>query len=222
MVSKPVTLVFDVTAEKSPNSATLASAGSDLAGSKGFFNTVVQNKVLTGVDANGSKADGTITVNFGNPWAYGDSVTIDQYDFKSTMMHELLHAYGFLAYVDRAGYNTGTIWTIFDKFIATSSGAKVINSSTFKFLTSYNANLTGGGGGLFFVGPNAVKAYGGPVPLYVPSPWEDGSSVSHLDDNSFTGAKMQMMNAMTDTGLGIRTLSAVELGVLKDIGYTVK
>ena len=223
VVTKPVTLVFDVSAEKSPNSLTLASAGSDLAGTKtGFFNTVVQSKILKGVDPNGATADGTIKVNFGNPWAYGDSVTGDQYDFKSTMTHELLHAYGFLGYVDRPSKNTGTVWTTFDKFIATSSGAKIINPGTFKFITSYNANLTGSGGGLYFVGPNAVAAYGGPVPLYTPNPWEAGSSVSHLDDNTFTGAKSQMMNALTETGLGIRTLSPVELGVLKDIGYTIK
>lgn len=222
-VSKPVTLVFDVTAENSPSSSTLAAAGSDLAGTRaGFYKTVVQGKILTGVDFNGSAADGTIDVNFGNPWAYGDSVTTNQYDFKSTMMHEMLHAYGFLAYVDGPGMNTGTIWTTFDSFITTRSGAKIVSGSTYKFLTSYNTNLTGGGGGLFFNGPNAVAAYGGPVPLYTPSPWESGSSVSHLDDNTFTGSKSQMMNALTDTGLGIRTLSAVELGVLKDLGYTVK
>ena len=138
------------------------------------------------------------------------------------MMHEFLHAYGFLAYVDEAGYNTGTGWTVFDSFITTRSGTKVVNPSTFRFGTAYNTNLTGGGGGLFFSGPNAVAAHGGPVPLYTPNPWEPGSSVSHLDDDTFIGSKSQLMNAMTDTGLGIRTLSAVELGVLKDIGYTVK
>jgi hypothetical protein len=29
------------------------------------------------------------------------------------------------------------------------------------------------------------------------------------------------MNAMADTARGIRVLSAIELGILKDIGYTV-
>ena len=91
------------------------------------LNTVVQNKLLTGIDSNGSAADGSIEVNFRNPWAYGDSVSSSQYDFKSTMMHEMLHAYGFLAYVDEAGWNTGTNWTKFDSFIVTNVGTKVIN-----------------------------------------------------------------------------------------------
>ncbi len=223
VVSQPVTLTFDVTALNDPNSNTMASTGSDLTSSRaGFYNTVVQNKILTGVDSNGSAADGTIDVNFGTGYALGDTVSATQYDFKSTMMHEMLHAYGFLAYVDEAGWNKGTNWTKFDSFIGTSSGTKVISANGYKFNTLYNTNLTGGGGGLYFLGPAAVAAYGGPVPLYTPNPWEAGSSVSHLDDNTFTGTRMQLMNAMAETGPGIRTLSAVELGVLTDLGYTVK
>ena len=223
VVSKPVTLTFDVTALNDPASDTMASTGSDLVSSRaGFYNTVVQNKILTGVDSNGAKADGYIDVNFGTGYALGDVVSDTEYDFESTMMHEMLHAYGFLSYVDEAGWNKGTNWTKFDSLIGTSSGAKVINPSGYKFNTLYNTNLTDGAGGLFFLGPAAIAAYGGPVPLYTPNPWEAGSSVSHLDDTVFTGSRMQLMNAMADSGLGIRTLSAVELGVLKDLGYTVK
>ena len=227
VVSKPVTLVFDVTAEKSPNSATLASAGSDLtSASAGFFNTVVQNKILTGVDSNGAAADGYIDVNLGIAWAYGDSVSSSQYDFVSTAMHELLHSFGFLSYVDAPGssWNSrGTNWTKFDSFIVNNKKTKVIGiiSNRNRWNTAYNSNLTGGNGGLYFGGPNAIAVYGGPVPLYTPSPWEAGSSVTHLNDSTFTGVKTQLMNALADTGKGIRTLSAVELAIFKDLGYTV-
>ena len=224
VVSQPVTLTFEVTALNDPNSDTMASAGSEITGSRaGFYNTVVQNKILTGTDTNGSQVDGTIDVNFGTGYAFGDIVGPNQYDFKSTMMHEMLHAYGFLSYIDEAGYNSRTVaWTKFDSFIGTKSGTKVINLSGYKFNTAYNANLTGGAGGLFFLGPAAIAAYGGPVPLYTPSDWSSGSSVSHLDDDTFTGVNAQLMNAMADKGLGIRTLSTIELGILTDLGYTVK
>lgn len=239
VVTKPVTLVFDVNAENAPDSSTLASASSDLAGSftlvsdsvvdGGIFNTEVQDKIITGVDPNGAEADGVITVNFANPWAYGDSVSADQYDFQAVMLHELLHAFGFFAIVDQPGNNTGRSWSKFDGFIATSSQDgtsfeyRVIDQFAYEFTfkAAFDGNLIGEGGGLFFVGPNAVAAYGGPVPLYTPNPWEDGSSVSHLDDTTFTGANTQLMNAATDTGLGSRTPSAIELAILKDIGYTV-
>jgi len=228
VVSKPVTLTFDVTAENSPSSSTLASAGSDLtSASIGFFNTVVQNKILTGVDSNGTSADGYVDVNFGTPWAYTDSVTNAQYDFTSTAMHELLHAFGFLSYVEAPGSSwnaRGTNWTTFDSFIVTNNKTRVIGTflNRYRWNTAYNKNLTGSNGGLYFNGVNAIAANGGLlVPLYTPNPWESGSSVSHLDDSTFTGAKSQLMNAMADTGRGIRAISAIELGILKDIGYTV-
>ena len=223
VVSQPVTLTFNVSAENEPDSDTMASAGSDLTSSRaGFYNTVVQNKILTGVDSNGAAADGDIDVNFGTGYAFGDTVSASQYDFESTMMHEMLHAYGFLSYTYEPGDNNDTYWTKFDSFIGTRSGTKVISLNGYKFNTAYNTNLTGGNGGLYFLGPNAIAAYGGPVPLYTPNPWEAGSSVSHLDDDTFTDSDAMLMNAMAGTGLGIRTLSTVELGILKDLGYTVK
>ncbi|MCV7424853.1 hypothetical protein H7K45_30365 [Mycobacterium yunnanensis] len=66
-----------------------------------------------------------------------------------------------------------------------------------------------------------LRHIGGLVPLYTPGPWQQGSSMSHLDDDTFIGADQQMMNARTDSGLGVRVLSPIELGILKDIGYTV-
>jgi hypothetical protein len=96
-----------------------------------------------------------------------------------------------------------------------------IISNRNRWNTAYNSNLTGGNAGLYFGGPNAIAVYGGPVPLYTPSPWEAGSSVTHLNDSTFTGVATQLMNALADTGKGIRTLSAVELAIFKDLGYTV-
>ena len=221
VVDTPVNLTFSITADSAPDSDTLASAGSDLTSDKvGFYNTVVQSKVLTGVDANGSSADGEIDVNLGIDWAFGDSVGSDQYDFKSTMLHELMHAFGFLSYIDEAGYNTGRNWAEFDRFVVDQNGTAVIGSS-YRFNTAYETNLTGGDGGLWFGGSNAVDAYGGLVPIYTPDPWEPGSSGSHLDDFTFTGADTQLMNAAADSGLGVRIISPVELGILEDIGYTV-
>lgn len=221
VVDAPTTIVYDVTAENSPSSSTLASAGSDLtAPGAGFFSTVVQQKIQSGIDANGSAADGDITFNFGNPWAFGGSVSRNQYDFTSTAMHELLHTFGFLSYTEGPGSNSGRSWTTFDQFIVTADGTSVITDS-YRWPNVYNINLTGGADGLYFGGPNAVAAYGGPVPLYTPSPWESGSSMSHLDDDTFTGADAMLMNAISDTGLGIRILSPTELGILKDLGYTV-
>ncbi|WP_237571920.1 Ig-like domain-containing protein [Mycolicibacterium lacusdiani] len=221
LVTAPVVITYDVTAENSSTSGKLAAAGSDLVSeAAGFLRTVVQNKLITGVDANGSAADGEIEWNFAYGWGLGDTVGADEYDFASTAMHELLHSFGFLSYIDERGKNTGRSWTSMDGFIVTQTGAKPIGSG-YRWNTAYDGNLTGAKGGLFFGGAHAVAAYGGLVPLFTPNPWESGSSGSHLDDATFTGANQKMMNAKTDTGLGIRVLSQVELGILRDLGYTV-
>lgn len=221
VVDAPVVVTFDVTGEFSPLSSTLATAGSDFTtAGPGFLPTVVQHKILTGVDSNGSDADGDINWNFAQNWATGDSIAYRQYDLESVALHELTHTLGFLSYTDQPGSNTGTTWTVFDSFLVNADGTKVIGSN-YLWSNAYTPNLTGGNSGLYFSGPDAVAAYGGPVPLYTPSSWESGSSVSHLNDRTFTGSNRKLMNAQVFSGQGIRTLTPVELGILADLGYTI-
>ena len=222
LVTAPVVVNYDVTGINDPTKGLLASAGSNLVSeSPGFWQTVVQNKLLSGVDSNGAAADGEINWNWSHSWALGDSVDSDSYDFDSTAMHELLHSFGFLSYVGTPGSNTDKEWTLFASFLVTAAGAKPIRPD-YTWDSAFDPYLTGADGGLYFGGANAVNGYGGNlVPLYTPNPWEDGSSMSHLDDATFTGSNQQIMNAKTDTGLGIRILSAIERGILEDIGYTV-
>ena len=221
MVKTPVTITYDIKGINTPDSDTLASAFSALTSSDaGYFPTVVQNKLLTGVDSNGSKADGEIEVNWAKSWALGETVGADEYDFTSTIMHEAMHSFGFFSDVSQPGENTDENWPVFARFVVTSRGAKPIGKD-FEWNTQYDKNLTGGNGGLYFGGKNAVRAYKKRVPLYTPNPWEKGSSMSHLDDSTFVAPNEQMMNAKTETGLGIRVLSSIELGIMKDLGYTI-
>ncbi len=221
VVDSPVVITFDVSGEFNPLSSTLATAGSDFTSAgPGFLPTVVQHKILTGVDTNGSTADGEINWNFAQNWATGDSVVYGQYDLESVAMHELTHTLGFLSYTDQPGSNTGTTWTVFDSFLVNSDGTKVIGSD-YIWRNAYTPNLTGSNGGLYVGGADAVAAYGGLVPIYTPGSWESGSSVSHLNDRVFGGANRKLMNAQVFSGLGIRVLSPVELAILADLGYTI-
>ena len=221
-VKNPVTLRYDVEGEddRDPQSS-LASAGSDpVSEDPGFWDTVVQHKLLTGVDANGAAADGEITWNFGYGWGLGQAVGADEYDFQSTAMHELLHSFGFLSGIGDAGDNEGRNWVILDRFVVTAAGDRPIGRN-FLWDSDFDGYLVGQDGGLYFSGRNAVAAYGGFVPLYYPSPWEPGSSAHHTDDITFAGEDQLLMNAMTGTGLGVRVLSALEVGMLRDLGYLV-
>lgn len=80
--------------------------------------------------------------------------------------------------------------------------------------------MTGGtAAGARWQGPQGKAGNGGqPVPLYSPTTYSEGSSISHLDDDFFTSANY-LMEAATDSGQGVRTLSDFEVGMLKDIGF---
>jgi hypothetical protein len=213
----PVNLTFVVESETA-NTTTLASAGSGISGSAGFNQTVVQQKVISGTDRNGATADGNIFWNWHHPWDITDSVAGGAYDFKSTAMHEILHAFGFTSSTGAAGSNTGTAWNTFDQFLTTTGGSKLIDGTTFAFKTEFDSSLTGNG--MRFNGANAMAANGGNlVQIYSPgTTWSDGSSGAHTADSIYANT---MMISATSTGPGARTLTAIEQGILKDIGYTM-
>lgn len=218
-VDQPVTLTYDVGLE---DDEFLASAGSDpISERAGFWRTVVQNKLQTGVDSNGDKADGEIFWNFAEfEWGLADTVGSGEYDFASTVIHELMHSFGFLSAVDAPGKNNDRDWVTFDRFVVTSAGARPI-SPFYRWRNRFDPLLTDPEDGLYFGGANAIAAYGGLVPLYTPDPWQPGSAMSHLDDFTFTGANQKIMNAATASGLSVRVLSPVELAILTDLGYHV-
>jgi Bacterial Ig domain len=223
-VTKPVVLSYDVTGiEDTGKEATLASAGSEAtSAAAGFYPTVVQNEIQTGVDANGTAADGQIEWNFANGWDYnadGAAIKPDEYDFEAVAIHELLHSFGFLSNVRKAGDNAGTNWYTFDRFVVTSDGTKAINGNSWN--TALDPNLTGANGGLSFGGKAAVDAYGKPVPLFTPPTFDDTGSVSHVDDKTFTKPNEKLMNSATGTGPSVRVLSPIEIGILTDLGYIV-
>ena len=69
-----------------------------------------------------------------------------------------------------------------------------------------------------------MAAYGRPVPIFTPYPFQGGSSISHLDDATFRRefGNFQMMTSADGTGPGPKTLSRIEQGVLADIGFNIR
>ena len=219
VVSVPVTLSFTVVGESAANSGLLANMYAYYGSSApGIHGTVAQTKALTGVDANAGTPEGTITWNFAYPWALGDTVGGNQYDFQAVAQHELLHGLGFLSGLESpTGMNRN--WTTFDGFLSTANGTDVIGAN-YVWDPAYTANLTGANGGLYFAGPATVAFYGRPVPLYTPGTWTSGTSLTHLDP-TMPGGNAHVMNPFEDRGPGVRTISALELAMLTDLGYTV-
>jgi hypothetical protein len=211
-----VTLTFAVDSYSADNN-TLASASSPIyfnVGATGFFQTVIQKKITGGADDNGAANDGNVNWNWHYNWNLGGTFSDGQFDLATTAMHELLHAMGFASMVGAPGTNSGNQqWTMFDRFLSDNTGTALI-SGTGDWLGGDSALVNGQ---LYFNGANAVAANGGElVPLYSPASWEAGSSGSHLNFG-----EMMVMNAFINPGDGPDTLSSVELGMLRDLGYNV-
>ena len=230
------TIDIEATSFDDPNDFTLASATSrGFDPGVGSFGTgVIREKVLNGIDRNAAVTDGVVDVNWGNNWEISSNqADIDgtEFDFFSTMFHELAHALGFSSDIFEDGTDTfGTVpgnagtWAAFDRFITDVNGNPVINpANPVLDQTLWDTQKVGGpspAGGLFFNGPNAAAANGGnPVGLFTPNPFQDGSSVSHLDDDNPALADL-LMASVTDFGPTTRTLSDIEWGIFADLGYT--
>ncbi len=220
VVGTPVTVTYNATGQNSSNSGYLASIYTGFtSGSPGFYNTVVASKILTGADANGANADSEIFWNFDYPWALGNTVPNNRYDFQSVAMHELVHSLGMLTGLG-APSSIDRNWTVYDSYLVTANGTDPIGGD-YVWDGAYTPNLTGSSGGLYFGGPNAVAAYGGPVPLYTPGTWQSGTSLVHFDPAYAQPGTTYLMDPSDGYGPGVRALTPVEVAMLKDLGYTV-
>jgi hypothetical protein len=227
------TITIDVDGSNTEN-GTLAAASSNFNSNAaqtcvaGYNRGDVGIKVLGGTDPNSAVADGSVTVNFEDiSWDLDDVIDPNAFDFKSTILHELMHAMGFSHSVTETGSDpcgqvapTAGSWIAYDKHLGNTT-ANFINASYVINTSSWSQAVTGGTGndGVLWRGGNAMTANNGnPVPLYSPTTFSAGSSVAHLDDDFFTSENL-LMEAATDPGPGTRTLSAIEKGMMKDIGY---
>ncbi|MEX8495210.1 PEP-CTERM sorting domain-containing protein [Sphaerotilus sp.] len=230
------TIVLNATATDDPLSGNLASAGSQLSlagGAAAGFNLqgVVSTKLQTGVDLNGSSADGTVNFNFGQNWQLDANAPVSsgQFDFYGVAFHEFTHALGFASLInqngtDLFGSSTAGHWGTYDQFLVDKNGNAVVNAGTFNLNSGvWNTASVGGtspAAGMFFNGAHAVAANGGNlVGLYSPTSWIDGSSISHLDTDNPAYSGMMMLHAV-GTGSAARDYSAIETGMMQDLGYT--
>lgn len=220
------TLTYNVRSSNS-NDSTLASSGSYSYLVPGSYQpTFVQTKILSNGlnDVNGAEADGNISWNFSENLSLTDTVAANQFDFKQIAVHELLHTFGFSSNIKEGGKGlagnapgTADTWANFDNFLTDAAGNRLISPDGI-FDASKIADLTGGSS-VFFNGANATEASGGSgIPIFSPTIWKTGSSITHLDGDSLTTMQL-LMSPSVSSGLGSRALSPMEIGILKDLGY---
>lgn len=120
-------------------------------------------------------------------WHYGEPQDIPSgtFDFTTVVLHELGHGLGFISTMRVSGqngnYGFGTPYkSVYDVYIENEEGNNLVDTTVFKNNSQplYRA-LTGNA--LFF-----EKGTGAARPrLFAPSQYSTGSSISHLDDNTY-------------------------------------
>ena len=144
-----------------------------------------------------------------------------EYDLKSVMFHELAHGLGFLStssYIfDRTkGQNVGILEqpTPFDAFLQTQDGNRLADlpSPSFELGQALTNKLV-------WSGAEGIAANNGVKPLmYTPSNYDGGSSVSHLDENTFANSGTNaVMTPNLEAGEVFNEPGPILLAMMKDL-----
>ncbi|MEZ4662122.1 MAG: GEVED domain-containing protein [Caldilineaceae bacterium] len=238
LLNSAVPIVVDACFQSlAPGSGTLAFAGENgnltqadvvaLPVANRTYSMALAN-AITGVDQNGAAVEVVATANSAVTWDFctvGCTVTANRTDFVSTMVHEVLHGLGFSMSFDQSqddpsvGIYGDPPAVIDDYVIQVAGGTKLLD------LPNNSAALLNamqqGSGAIGYNGPNTLAINSGATPfIFAPNPFQQGSSMSHWDDDSPTNLG-RMMNSATDTGPSSRVVDAITLMVLKDIGWSV-
>ena len=204
----------------------LAAAGTWFSQTKGFQNGTAFKRLTTGSKPFSTLEEIFVTVDWGWSWNTStDPPTGSQFDLTSVLIHEITHGVGFLSLSNSNGTSSilgGGVYTGYDDELFTGNGTDLFTGSGASIVfEGTSSSLTGSQGGLEFRGTNAEAAwtFGTFPPVYAPSPWEEGSSISHLD----VGGKIAggaVMEPSISLGEEQRTFAPVEVGILIDMGWS--
>ena len=184
--------------ERQSNSGILASAA------PGKFHTNFKNipdadlwyasalaDAIAGEDIEPTIPEITIRINSTNgPMLYlgtDGNCPSNKYDLKSMILHEMAHGLGFLSnadYDDLYGYGSIQQPTPYDAYTQLPDGRRLmdLDSPSLELGKALTQPLV-------WSGANAIRANNGIKPLlYSPSTYEGGSSISHLDEDTFANS----------------------------------
>ena len=142
---------------------------------------------LAGRDLDPTSPEIEISITSNAPWYYGTdgNCPARSFDLVSVILHEMGHGLGFVSgnyYEPFSGFGRVDQPTPFDAYAQLPDGRRLADMPS-PSLEAGKAMTSG----LVWSGENAVKANNGIKPkLYTPSIYEAGSSISHLDEATFS------------------------------------
>ncbi|WP_340111411.1 T9SS type A sorting domain-containing protein [Maribellus mangrovi] len=193
-----------------------------------YYAVAIAEKIA-GEELNGvTRPDIEATFSSRISWYYGTdgNTPEDKYDFVSVALHEIAHGLGFAGFFfvesDLGGYAYYEFGdaTTYDVLVERLSGAKLLDHHLFSNpSTELESALTGS---LYANSPVAKKRNSRVRPkLYAPSPFDAGSSINHLDDDTYrTGNENSLMTHAVGMGEAIHDPGPLTRGIMEDIGWT--
>ncbi len=211
---------------RSANSDVLGSArpGSYFAGFNGapdstlWYPSALAN-ALAGKDLDRDNAEIIIQVNSAANWNQrgDDKPRTSEYDLESVILHEVAHGLGFLStdvYDKFFGFGSIDQPTPFDAYIQAPDGRRLADMPTPSL--ELGKTLTAP---LYWIGDIGKRANGGEkIKMYTPAIYEPGSSVSHLDETTYSKSGLDaVMTPNLDAGEVFHQPGPLLLAMMEDM-----
>jgi len=193
-----------------------------------LYRTALAEKIV-GMNLNGNNPDIKITVNTGFNWYYNadGNPGSNQMDFLTILLHEMAHGFSFSGHFlvfENEGWQYYTIPGIFDHFLWANNPDKELGDwllDTVKFpIPSTELGDELQSGPIYFNGPVTKKQTDSYPKMYVPSEYNIGSSIYHVDEiyNLGTGINSMMTYAQS-RGEYIHDPGPLTTNMMYDIGW---
>lgn len=201
-----------------------------------WYNVALAESILGQELNDTSQADIAVQVNENVNWYYGldGNTPFNSFDMVSVILHELGHGLGFLSSarmieaddtpdttdVDMGAIGFDDIIFVFDYYLETEEGARLVDKSVFPspseaLLEAFTS------GNLFFASPLAAAVNAGlPPRVFAPSEFDEGSSISHLDEFAFrSGEANALMTPRLARAEAIHHPGEITIAILQQIGW---
>ncbi len=172
-----------------------------------------------------NEGDIELNINSSVNWYFGldgNTPTL-RYDLVTVVLHELIHGIGFFDsfYVETStgSYGTSSVPTIYDRFIENASGVKLTDTIAYiNPSAELKTQITSGK--VYFDGP-VVNRYlsGARAKIYSPATYSGGSSISHLDEDTYEDIDGALMTPYIKRGEAIHNPGKLVRAMLGDIGW---
>jgi hypothetical protein len=221
-----VTITIDASWGRSASFGVLGSArpgnyysGFDGAPDASLWYPSALANALAGKDLDPQNAEMIIQVNSIATWNTRNdgAPRSNEYDLESVFLHEMAHGLGFLStdsYDSFFGYGTIEQPTPFDAYAQLPDKRRLsdLPSPSIELGKALNSPLT-------WSGESGTAANNGtPIVLYTPSRYEEGSSVSHIDETTYANlGSNSIMTPNLDSGEIYREPGSLLLGMMQDL-----